>query len=316
MGPCRRLKSDMSWKNELIKLVKDRVKEDEPLAKHTTFRIGGPCDVFFEPSDIDDLAAGLGFLREEKIPHVIAGQGSNLLFEDAGYRGCVLRIGRGSRRIEIDGDRAVGGSGVFLHLFVQELASKGLSGLEGLAGIPGTIGGALCMNAGAFGQTISDCLEWVEIIDETGTMRRLDKKNLLFRYRWSIFQKIPDWVIVSAGFKLKQDQREAIEERLEDFAEKRKKTQPWNYPSAGSFFKNPEGRSAGALIDHAGLKGHRIGGAMVSEVHTNFIVNVGGATSSDIVALMNEIQQVVQDREGVRLEPEVRIIPSSRFEAV
>ena len=304
----------MSWKNELIKKVKSRVKENEPLAKHTTFRIGGPCDVYFEPADVDDLSTGLAFLREERIPHEIVGQGSNLLFADAGYRGCIVRIGRSTRTIEIDGRRAVAGSGVFLHQFVQQLASQGLTGLEGLAGIPGTVGGALCMNAGAFDQTISDSLEWVEIIDETGSTRRLSKKDLLFRYRWSIFQNIPDWVIVSAGFKLDQKPSGEIQEALNEFAEKRKKTQPWNYPSAGSFFKNPEGRSAGALIDHCGLKGRRIGNAMVSEVHANFIINAGGATSSDVTALMKEIQEIVYQREGIRLDPEVRIIPASRFD--
>lgn len=301
----------MSWKNEFVKLARGKVLENEPLAKHTTFRVGGPALLYFEPADEKDLAAGIGFLRRENLPHMVIGQGSNLLFSDAGYRGCIVRISGGMRETSISGTEVICESGALLFNFVNQLAEAGLAGFEGLSGIPGTVGGAVFMNAGAFEQCVSDNLLWVEILDETGSTRKLEKENLLFRYRWSLFHNVPDWIILRACFQMRPGSKADLIEKMKEYSTRRKKSQPWDFPSAGSFFKNPPGRSAGSMIDKAGLKGQKIGGAEVSEIHANFIVNTGGATCEHIVALMKLVQKKVYDSDGITLEPEVKIVPSS-----
>lgn len=306
----------MSWINEFVKLARGKVVENEPMAKHTTFRVGGPALLYFEPLDQRDLINGLGFLRRERIPHMIIGQGSNLLFEDGVYRGCIIRISGGLRDVEINENEVQVGAGMLLFNLVNQLVEKGLAGFEGLYGIPGTLGGAVYMNAGAFEQSISDHLQWVEIVDESGTPRKVEKENLLFRYRWSLFHNIPDWVILKACFNLENGNKQVLSEKMKDYSSRRKKSQPWDFPSAGSFFKNPAGRSAGAIIDNAGLKGQAVGGAVVSEIHANFIVNVGGATSSDILELMKIVQHKVYETEGIQLEPEVKIIRSTNHTLV
>lgn len=300
----------MSWKNELSRVVRGRFREDEPLSKHTTFRIGGPCDVFFDPVDVDDLVTAVRFLRNSHVPHIFTGQGSNLLFADSGYRGCIVKVGPGLRKSTLKKTRVEVGAGVLLHPLIKALIEKEMGGIESLIGIPGTIGGAIYMNAGAWGQAISDKLQWVEVIDGGGDIRRLNKENIIFKYRWSLFQDLTEWVILSAGFEFDRTPASELNERIRVVNQKRKKTQPWNYPSPGSFFKNPSGNSAGALIDRAGLKGERVGGAMVSDIHANFIVNAGGATCDDVLALSDKIRRTVIAKFNVELEPEVRVITS------
>jgi UDP-N-acetylmuramate dehydrogenase len=309
--PNATLSIQMTWIEDIKKIVRGFVVSDEPLAKHTTFRIGGPCDAFYEPADVADLRAALAFLRGLEINHIVIGQGSNLLFGDTGYRGCVVRIGRTiSEVVETDGVVEVG-AGALLHKLALGFVEKGMAGLESLVGIPGAVGGAIFMNVGAFGQWISGSLESVDYINESGAPKRLEMSEINFqniRYRWSIFQEHPGRVITGARFLLEREDTEAIKERVREYTEKRKKMQPYNQPSAGSFFKNPEGKAAGLLIDKAGLKGLRVGGAEVSQVHANFIVNAGGATCADVLALAEEVRSRVEAEFGVALEPEVRII--------
>ncbi len=302
----------MSWKNELAGRVRGRFREDELLSRHTTFRIGGPCDVFFEPKDVDDLVEAVNFLRNGRVPHIFVGQGSNLLFADSGYRGCVIRLGTGLRKSKLKGVRVEVGAGVLLHPLIRALVEKEMGGMESLVGIPGTIGGAIYMNAGAWGQSVSDKLHWVEVIDGSGEIRRVQKENIIFKYRWSLFQDLTEWVIISAGFEFDHAPASLLKDRIEEVNRKRKGVQPSDYPGAGSFFKNPKGNSAGALIDRAGLKGERVGGAVVSDIHANFIVNCGGATCSDVLTLSEKIQKEVMKKFRIRLEPEVRIIPPGK----
>ncbi|MFA6450047.1 MAG: UDP-N-acetylmuramate dehydrogenase [bacterium] len=301
----------MIWIEDIKKIVRGAVTEGEPLSRHTTFKIGGPADLFFEPADVEDLRAALAFLRGRRISHIVVGQGSNLLFGDAGYRGCVTRIGRNMAEVAVAGDIAEAGAGAPLHSLVRGLVEKGRAGLESLIGIPGAVGGAIFMNVGAFGQWISGALESVDYIDEAGAAKRLEMDKISFlnmRYRWSIFQEHPERVITGARFQLEEEDPETLKKRVRELSEKRKKMQPYNQPSAGSFFKNPEGIAAGLLIDKAGLKGFRVGGAEVSPIHANFIVNAGGATCADVLALAEEVRRRVVSEFGVALEPEVRII--------
>ena len=301
----------MNWIEELKNRVSGALIEGEPLSRHTTFRIGGPADAFFEPAGVDDLAAALAFLRAEAVKRFVIGQGSNLLFSDAGFRGCVVRIGKGLSAVSESGGLVEAGAGAMLNAVVRRTAEKGLSGIESLAGIPGTVGGAVYMNVGAFGQWVSGALESVDYIDESGGRRRLEFSGINFlniRYRWSVFQEHPEQVITGARFKLEESDPEKLKKYIEGITEKRKKTQPHGTPSAGSYFKNPPGEPAGLLIDKAGLKGLRVGGAEVSAAHANFIVNAGGATCADVLALAEEVRRRVADVFGVRLEPEVKII--------
>jgi len=298
----------MNWIEELKELARGNVIADEPLSRHTTFRIGGPADAFFEPSDSEDLMSALDFLRKESIRHIIIGQGSNLLFSDNGYRGCVVRVGRAMSKIESVGEFMEVEAGASLHSVVKKLADRGLAGLEQLSGIPGSVGGAVWMNAGAFGNSISERILTVDYIDEKGEKIRIEKKNLKFGYRWSDFQTNPDRIIVSVRFGLTPENSELLKKQIDEYNERRKKMQPQGMPSAGSFFKNPEGNPAGLLIDRAGLKGLRIGGAEVSPVHANFIVNASGATCADVLTLADEVRRRVQTEFGVLLEPEVKII--------
>jgi UDP-N-acetylmuramate dehydrogenase len=301
----------MNWIEELKNRGGGALIEGEPLSRHTTFRIGGPADAFFEPAGMDDLAAGLAFLRAEGVKRFVIGQGSNLLFSDAGFRGCVVRIGKGLSAVSESGGLVEAGAGAMLNAVARRTAEKGLAGIESLAGIPGTVGGAVYMNVGAFGQWVSGALESVDYIDESGCRRRLEFSGVNFlniRYRWSVFQEHQEHVITGARFKLEESDPEKLKEYIEGITEKRKKTQPHGAPSAGSFFKNPPGEPAGLLIDKAGLKGLRVGGAEVSAAHANFIVNAGGATCADVLALAEEVRRRVADVFDVLLEPEVKII--------
>lgn len=304
----------MNWIGELKKRVAGVVAEGEPLSKHTTFRIGGPADAFFEPAGEDDLATALGFLRAEGIPHTVIGLGSNLLFSDSGYRGCVVRIGKGLSGVKFDGCALEAGAGAVLAGVAKTSAGKGLAGLESLAGIPGTIGGAIFMNVGAFNQWITLSVDHIDYIDGTGARVRVEASELKFgtvvSYRWSVFQKYPERVITRVGFALEENDPAKLAEYIETINEKRKRMQPHGMPSAGSFFKNPSPphEPAGLLIDKAGLKGLRVGGAEVSQAHANFLVNAGGATCADVLALADEVARRVEEMFGVCLEPEVRII--------
>ena len=221
--------------------MRGELRRGEPLSAHTTFRIGGPCDAFAVPAGAADLATALSFLRSRDIKTVVIGQGSNVLFGDGGYRGCVVHIGHEMSKITFDGDVLEVEAGALLGKVVVEAAARGLGGLESLAEIPRSTGGALYMNAGAFGQWIYGPLESVDIIDEKGTRRRLDKSEIELRYRWSMFQARPEWTIVSARFRFERAAAAALKARVDEINKRRRATQPLGCPSAGSFFKNPEG---------------------------------------------------------------------------
>ncbi len=301
----------MSWVEEVKRIARGRVLEKEPMSRRTTFRVGGPCEAFFCPEGADDLAAVLKFLREEGVRHIVIGQGSNVLFPDDGYDGCVAGVGNGMSKVEFDPGKleAEAEAGASLNKLALETAARGMAGLESLAGIPGSAGGAVFMNAGAFGAWISGPLTSVDFISADGERVRLGAAELDFGYRRSSFQDNPGCAIVSARFAFAPGDPASLKARAAEILELRSGKQPLDMGSAGSFFRNAEdGGPAGRLIDEAGLKGRRVGGAMVSQKHANFIVNAGGATRADILALADIVSSRVKELFGVVLVPEVRII--------
>ncbi|OAG27993.1 UDP-N-acetylmuramate dehydrogenase [Thermodesulfatator autotrophicus] len=279
-------------------------KEKEPLWRHTTFRVGGPADYLFYPRNFLELSRGLEIFKAEGVPVYFLGGGSNLLVRDGGFRGAFISLSR-LDFCEPEGERVRAGAGVSLAKLLNFCALNGLAGLEFLAGVPATVGGAVKMNAGAFGQEIGQLVEEVTVYKD-GNFLSLSRARLSFAYR---FSNIPDEaVIMAVTFRLKKDYQERINERMADCWRRRKKTQPLNEPSAGCVFKNPPGFSAGALIDQAGLKGLRSGGAEISRKHANFIVNRDGARAQDILRLIDFARERVFQLFGVELEEELRVV--------
>lgn len=293
---------------ELLERLPKGIKylTNEPMSRHTTFRTGGPADLMLLPSSADELKETLAALREEGIKPFILGNGSNLLVSDKGIRGTVIKIGDGMDGMITDGERVICGAGAFLTRFCVFAAEHSLSGAEALYGIPGSVGGAVYMNAGAYGAEIKDVLvsaDYVEPDGSVGTLRGTEG----YGYRCSPFTD-GERIITSAIFALKRGVRAEIEERMESVKARRSDKQPLNYPSAGSVFKRPEGYFAAALIDQSGLKGASVGGACVSEKHAGFIVNKGGATTGDILRLIELVREKVLRDSGVALETEVRFV--------
>lgn len=295
-------------KRELLLYIdEDRVFEYEPMDIHTSFRCGGSADLYLVPSNLAELFSVRELLLKEKLPHIIMGNGSNLLFLDGGYRGVVVKLGEGIDRVRFEGNMVFAEPGVGLAALSRQAMKEGRSGLEFACGIPGSLGGAVYMNAGAYGGSISDLVISVASLDSYGIMRDRRAAECEFGYRQSIFAKNGE-MIVGVKLQLAEDLPSRIEERMRDLTEKRNAKQPVNMPSAGSFFKRPEGDFAGRLIEEAGLKGLRVGGAMVSPLHAGFIVNTGGATARDVVDLMTIVRETVAERSGIVLEPEVQIV--------
>ncbi len=280
---------------------------NEPLSRHTTFRIGGPADCFIEVSGIEELKNILDLCQKEDVPCFCIGRGSNLLVSDEGYRGVVLHIGAGFSDVRIEGTRVEAGSGILLSALASRLVQAELTGFAFAAGIPGSLGGAVYMNAGAYGGEMKDILTKVTALKEDGTVVELFPDELKLGYRDSVFQH-EDMIILSAEMQLEHGDKNQILKDMQDLMERRVSKQPLDMPSAGSVFKRPQGYFAGGLIEQAGLKGCQIGGARVSEKHAGFIVNAGGATAEDVVALIRHIQQTVETQFGVHLEPEMRIL--------
>lgn len=280
---------------------------NEPLTRHTTWRIGGPADVFVAPRSVDELRGAVRTAKQLQLPIYVIGRGSNLLVRDGGIRGLVVKLGDNFAAISIDGTRLHAMSGR-LYMSAANVAIKGgLSGLEFASSIPGTVGGAVMMNAGAHGGETCDVLEWADVMDEDGIAQRLTNADLRFGYRYSILKDHPG-IVVGASFLLKPGDTEAMRAMVQAWHQRRSATQPLSLPNCGSVFRNPEGTHAGFLIESAGLKGLRHGGAQISEKHANFIVNLGEATASDVLWLMKRAQGTVRDKYGVELETEVRII--------
>ena len=286
-------------------LTKDRIRQNEPMKNHTTFRVGGPADIFLTPS-AEELPAVLSVCREEQVPVTVIGNGSNLLVGDQGIRGVVICIGSGMRGILVDGEKIFLEAGVTLAAAAQQAAKAGLTGLEFASGIPGTFGGAVVMNAGAYGGEMKDVIVSVRVISEDGEILTLSKEELDLSYRHSVIPERGYLVIDGELLLTREKDPDQITERMEELKKKRIEKQPLEYPSAGSTFKRPEGYFAGKLIMDAGLRGFSVGGAAVSEKHCGFVINKGNATAADICALMDEVTRIVKEKYAVTLEPEVK----------
>ena len=280
----------------------------EPLSRHTSFRIGGPAAVFCEPRTKEQLKQALSLCRAAGRRVDLLGRGTNILFADEGFDGVVVHIGEGLSAIEQNGAFLTVQAGAQLARVCAQAGMEGYSGLEFAFGIPGCVGGAVYMNAGAYGGEIRDVLASATFLDETGTERTLQAAELAMGYRTSIFEQNPQWCILSATFALKRGDSAEIRARMADYARRRTEKQPLNMPSAGSTFKRPEGAYAGALIEQCGLRGCAIGGAQVSEKHCGFIVNRGGATCEDVLSLADVVCKIVTEQTGYRLEKEIRVV--------
>ena len=275
------------------------------MKNHTTFRVGGPADIFLTPS-AEELPAVLSVCREEQMPVTVIGNGSNLLVGDQGIRGVVICIGFGMRGIRVDGEKIFLEAGVTLAAAAQQAAKAGLTGLEFASGIPGTFGGAVVMNAGAYGGEMKDVIVSVRVISEDGEILTLSKEELDLSYRHSVIPERGYLVIDGELLLTREKDPDQITERMEELKKKRIEKQPLEYPSAGSTFKRPEGYFAGKLIMDAGLRGFSVGGAAVSEKHCGFVINKGNATAADICALMDEVTRIVKEKYAVTLELEVK----------
>ena len=297
--------------NRIQELVGSRVRMDVPMAEQTTFRIGGPADVFAEPESASELAALILACRGEGFPYFIMGRGSNMLVSDSGYRGVIIRVLHGMDGIEVKEDAGGGtitaGAGALLSSVAAKALEAGLTGFEFAAGIPGTVGGACVMNAGAYGGEMKDVLVEAEAVTQDGQICRLSLDEMALGYRTSSIKE-QNMTVTQAVIRLEKGDPAAIREKMDDLRDRRIDKQPLNYPSAGSTFKRPPGHFAGKLIEDAGLRGFQIGQAGVSEKHCGFVVNLGGATAEDVREVMHEVICRVREMSGVTLEPEVRFL--------
>lgn len=282
-----------------------RIRFKEPLKKHTTFKIGGPAEFFIQPKDIRDLKLILLMAKKYKIQILLIGRGSNILAGDKGVKAMVLSLGSNFfKKIALTAYGLEAGSGLMLRELIQDAGRRGLSGLEFLLGIPGTVGGALAMNAGCAGKGIGDLVYSVGVMDYAGRVKVLKKKDMKFSYRSSSLSK---YIILNAVFRLSKGNKKEVSGRIKKYLGYRRATQDLSRPNAGSIFKNPPQEAAGRLIDLCGLKGKRIGGAYISEKHANFILNKGQAKAADVLKLMGLIKKSVKNKFKVSLEPEIKI---------
>ncbi|MGG3738690.1 UDP-N-acetylmuramate dehydrogenase [Aeribacillus pallidus] len=285
-----------------------KVKKQEPLSLHTTIKIGGPADVFVEPNSIEDLKKTMDIITKYDVPWRAIGRGSNLLVSDEGIEGVVIKLGKGIDQLDIDGEEIRVGGGYSLVTLATQISRMGLSGLEFAGGIPGSVGGAVYMNAGAHGSDISNILKKAHILFPDGTMEWLTNEEMEFSYRTSVLQKKRPGIVLEAIFTLKKGDKEQIIAEIKKNKEYRKETQPWSYPCAGSIFRNPLPHYAGKLVEEAGLKGYQIGGAQISDMHGNFIVNADKATCQDVLQLIDHIKKTIREKFGINMETEVEII--------
>lgn len=302
--------------SEVIKKIQevvpaDRVLIDEPMSAHTSFRIGGPADALVIVSNSDELAAVMKIVTDAAAEHLLIGNGSNLLVADDGYRGIMIKLGGDFESIKADDSNPTivrAGGAKLLSSVSAFMTEHSLTGFEFASGIPGSIGGAMFMNAGAYGGEMKDIVKSVKIMTADGSkIMNLTNAEMAFGYRTSAIQNSGN-IVLSAEFKMEEGNQEEIKARVAELQEKRNSKQPVNFPSAGSTFKRPVGGFAAALIDEAGLKGKTVGGAQVSEKHAGFVINAGGATAADVIELMRIIRKTVFDNSGIMLEPEVRMI--------
>ena len=286
---------------------KEKIYVNEKMEKHTTFRIGGPADYFVMPSDVTDVKAVIELCEQEKVPYYVVGNGSNLLVGDKGFRGVIIQIAGNMNQLQADGEVITAQAGCSLAQIAGKALDEELAGFEFAAGIPGTLGGAVRMNAGAYGGEIKDVLESAVVLTKEGKVMELSVNEMEFGYRTSIIERT-GWTILGGKIRLHKGKREEIKAVMDDLRERRVSKQPLEYPSAGSTFKRPKGYFAGKLIQDAGLRGFRVGGACVSEKHSGFVINIDHATADDVVSLMEQVDEKVRAQFGVGLEPEVRRI--------
>jgi len=303
--------TDMKYKEMISEIpFKGEVRFMEPVMNHTSLRIGGPADVFLIPQDVLSLRNMLVYVKRKGIPFFPLGRGTNVLVKDGGIEGVVILL-KSFKGIEVLGEE-----GDYVNVYVEAgtplqglvnfAKDKGYSGIEGLAGIPGSFGGAVCGNAGAFGYEMKDVIRSVSIIDVEGKIKTMKAEDLEFGYRSSSIS--PNELLLAAEIRLRKDRKEDVSTRIRDFIKKKWESQPISEPSAGCVFKNPPGLSAGKMIDEAGCKGMRIGHVEVSNIHANFFINKGRAKASDFIRLMEEVTQRVKERFGIILEPEIKIV--------
>ena len=284
------------------------LRDNEPMYRHTTFRVGGPVALMALPRSVEELSTAVSLAKEAGIEPFFLGRGSNLLVADRGAEAFLIKLAGGLDRLELLGENSLYvGAGVTLAQAAVFALEHALTGLEFAHGIPGTLGGGVFMNAGAYDGELSQVISWADCLDESGRIQRLAGEELELGYRTSVFSRKP-WVVTGARLDLTPGDPAAIRARMEDLSHRRRSKQPLEFPSAGSTFKRPAGHFAGALIQEAGLKGVRIGGAQVSEKHAGFVVNTGGATSDDILSLIRLVRDTVLEKTGVLLEPEVRML--------
>lgn len=286
------------------RISSERVLVDEPMSKHTTFRIGGNADVFVSISNETELVELIAYLKEEQVPYYIIGNGSNLLVSDKGFNGVIIEIGSNYKDIRVRDNQIIARAGALLSAVSHVALENNLAGMEFASGIPGTVGGAIIMNAGAYGGEMKQVASQIKAIMPDGTIKLLSNEDMKFEYRNSRAKK-EGFIILQVTYQLTEGDREVIDGIMRDLNMKRRDKQPLEYPSAGSTFKRPEGYFAGKLISDAGLKGFSIGGAQVSEKHAGFLINKDNATSADMYKLIMEVRDRVKESTGVELEPEV-----------
>ncbi len=300
---------DARQKEQLVKLGGRQIRFDFPMAKLTTLGVGGQCQSLYEANNLKYLQRVIAYISEERIPYIVVGKGSNLLVKDEGFDGLVILLRGPLAAVEqyrIDDYSVLAGAGLPLVHLLNYCRQTGLGGLECFAGIPGTVGGAVAMNAGAFGEEFGSRIQEIYLITQTGDLVLRERSQLRFSYRRLETEK--GAVIIRARLKLYPQSEETVAGLIVDYLKKRKERQPLEYPSAGSVFKNPPNDYAGKLIEDAGMKGKSVGGAMISNKHANFIVNTGGATAKDVLALLFLAQEQVRKKTGIELEPEIQVV--------
>jgi UDP-N-acetylmuramate dehydrogenase len=295
-------------KHKLEQLNIGKILLNEPLKKHTTIKIGGPADLFIEPKGIEQLKDALRVLKEHNVSIRVIGRGSNLLIPDEGIRGAVIKMGNGLDHLVEDGDRITVGAGYPLVKLATIMSRKGKAGLAFAGGIPGSVGGAVFMNAGAHGSDVSKILVRAHILFPDGSLKWLSNEEMKFSYRTSVLQNEHKGYCIEAEFQLADGNKDEIVAEMKKFKDYRRETQPWNNPCCGSVFRNPLPHHAGKLVQDAGLKGYKLGGAKISELHGNFIVNDGDATFKDVMSLIQYIKETVKTKYSVELQTEVEII--------
>jgi UDP-N-acetylmuramate dehydrogenase len=296
----------VDYKKGALGLIEGKVLLDAPMSHFTSIRVGGPADSLFFPKNVDELKKIVRCARKKNIPYLVLGKGTNLVVRDKGIRGWVISLTQGMKKVHMEREVIEAEAGLPLQRLVQISIQKELVGLEPFFGIPGTVGGGLAMNAGAWGSELKDVVLSITLMKEDGESIERPRSRLKFSYRRLALP--PSWIILKGRFQLKKGKKEEILERVKSYLEMKKRTQPLDYPSAGSVFKNPIEGSAGEWIEETGLKGFRMGQAMVSDRHANFIINLGKATAEEVIHLMEWVERKIYEEKGISLEREVRVV--------